>query len=240
VGLLSVGVFLIRATIPAPNGVIYGCYDNKNGSLYVIDNAVATCKAQDTLLTWNQMGPQGPTGPQGPMGPAGPQGTSGPQGAQGPQGPTGSQGAQGPQGPTGGSHTYVTTYPGSAGHIHISSGNIATLTVPPGAYVIDAKGNFFNSNPQTPLYPQTTPSLLEQVTCYLDFGPFPTSGLGDQVTVFLVPGGAAGTFGSSAEMSLHGAVTITTTQIGFNCFTPGNYIVAVAVILRATQVSAIN
>ncbi len=37
-----IGVVLTYATIPAPNGVIYGCYD-KSGSIRVIDNSVTTC-----------------------------------------------------------------------------------------------------------------------------------------------------------------------------------------------------
>jgi hypothetical protein len=77
------GVLLVRASIPAPNGVIYGCYNNNNGTLSVINNAVATCKSNETQLTWSQTGPQGPIGPQGPQGATGPQG---PQGVQGPAG----------------------------------------------------------------------------------------------------------------------------------------------------------
>ena len=82
-GLLSVGTLLIRATIPASNGVIYACYIPSNGNLRVIDNAVETCKTNETQLTWNQPGPQGPQGPQGPAGVQGPQGLQGPPGTNG-------------------------------------------------------------------------------------------------------------------------------------------------------------
>jgi hypothetical protein len=50
------------ATIPDASGVIHGCY-NKSGDLRVIDDAVETCKQNETPLNWNQTGPQGPSGP---------------------------------------------------------------------------------------------------------------------------------------------------------------------------------
>jgi hypothetical protein len=61
-GLSLVGVVLIRASIPSPSGVIFGCFDRSSGSLRVIDNATTTCKPEETQLTWNQTGPQGPIG----------------------------------------------------------------------------------------------------------------------------------------------------------------------------------
>lgn len=72
-----------------------------------------SCSGNQTSLTWQTVGPQGPQGiqgPQGAQGPVGPQGDAGyagergytgPQGAQGPIGPQGSPGAQGTQGLTG-------------------------------------------------------------------------------------------------------------------------------------------
>jgi hypothetical protein len=62
IGMTLAGVVLVRATIPAPNGVIYGCY-NTSGLLKVIDNATTTCNPGETSLNWNQTGPQGPIGP---------------------------------------------------------------------------------------------------------------------------------------------------------------------------------
>jgi hypothetical protein len=61
------GVVLIRASLSAPGGVIYDCYDTANGGLRVIDNSVSTCKPQETQLIWSQIGPQGPIGPPGPL-----------------------------------------------------------------------------------------------------------------------------------------------------------------------------
>lgn len=86
------------ASIPGPNGVIYGCYNNTNGQLRVIDNSTTQCKQNETALNFNQTGPQGP---QGPVGPVGPQGLQGIQGVPGPQGPQGETGPAGPQGPAG-------------------------------------------------------------------------------------------------------------------------------------------
>ena len=60
-----VGVVLMRATVPAPTGVIYACYNKSGGNIRVIDNAVTACNANETQRTWNQTGPQGPIGPIG-------------------------------------------------------------------------------------------------------------------------------------------------------------------------------
>ncbi len=40
VGITLLGALLMRATIPAPSGVIYACY------IRVIDNAVTNCSAR--------------------------------------------------------------------------------------------------------------------------------------------------------------------------------------------------
>lgn len=59
------------AAIPAANGTITACMDNK-GALKVIDaESGAACPASQQQLDWNVRGPQGPAGPQGPQGPAG-------------------------------------------------------------------------------------------------------------------------------------------------------------------------
>src|SRR5438270_12610860 len=89
IGLLMVGGALIRASIPAPGGVIHGCYQKNNGTLNIIDSAVATCKSGEIELLWNQTGPAGPIGTAGPAGPTGPAGLTGPIGPAGPVGPAG-------------------------------------------------------------------------------------------------------------------------------------------------------
>src|SRR5579862_5992263 len=126
IGLTFVGAILTYATIPAPSGVIYGCYNKSGGSIRVIDNEVTKCSSNETQLTWNQ------TGPQGLMGLPGPQGTPGV------QGPAGSPGATGPVGP---SHAYITQVASTttAGTGALGSLTVAGPTVPAGAYVVDAK-----------------------------------------------------------------------------------------------------
>jgi hypothetical protein len=101
IAAVSIGV-AVHASIPGPTGVINGCVSN-NDVLRVIDSS-DTCSQNETPISWNQTGPQGPAGPQGatgPQGAPGPQGPTGPQGATGPAGPQGATGAQGPQGSPG-------------------------------------------------------------------------------------------------------------------------------------------
>src|SRR5262245_32553355 len=69
-GLFAVALGL--ATIPDSNGVIHGCYNKSDKKLRVIDYPTESCKAEESPLDWNMIGPAGPQGPQGPAGPAGP------------------------------------------------------------------------------------------------------------------------------------------------------------------------
>ncbi len=63
-GPLTAGV--AWASIPAPNGVIHGCYRTKTGALSVINSAkVAGCPTGSKGLNWNQKGARGATGPAG-------------------------------------------------------------------------------------------------------------------------------------------------------------------------------
>jgi hypothetical protein len=109
-------------TIPDSTGVIHGCFrtaggnsqgnnqgENQSngggtaGQLRIVDNP-ASCKANETAISWNQKGPKGDPGQQGlkgATGPTGAQGASGQQGLTGATGATGSTGATGPSGPTG-------------------------------------------------------------------------------------------------------------------------------------------
>jgi len=83
------------ASIPSSTGVINACYA-RDGSIRLIDtDAGQSCRRRETLLSWNQRGPQGLQGIQGPRG------AQGTQGAQGAQGPGGLQGIQGPKGDPG-------------------------------------------------------------------------------------------------------------------------------------------
>jgi hypothetical protein len=81
--VLGTNVF---ASIPGPGGIISGCMSatqiNGQRLLALLDTAQAkTCQTNQTLITWNQVGPIGPAGPTGPAGPIGPQGPTGPAGA---------------------------------------------------------------------------------------------------------------------------------------------------------------
>jgi type VI secretion system Hcp family effector len=111
-GLLLAGVGAVAyAALTDANGVIHACVDGK-GNARIIDAAVENCRKGESLLSWNQKGPQGPAGPigatgatgaTGPQGDTGPAGATGPAGSPGATGATGATGAQGPAGPAGAS-----------------------------------------------------------------------------------------------------------------------------------------
>jgi hypothetical protein len=77
--------------------VLMACADSRTGAMRAVDEA-RDCRGRDSLLTWNQTGPQGP---QGQPGRQGPKGDTGSQGLKGNTGATGAQGAPGPQGAPG-------------------------------------------------------------------------------------------------------------------------------------------
>lgn len=120
-GIVLSGVTVVAASIPDSNTqVISACYHRRSGALRVIDQqAGARCARSETLLRWNQTGPQGLTGLPGPAGPQGPASPEGPAGETGATGPTGETGAPGPAGPAGPA--------GSAGGFILQDGNGATL-----------------------------------------------------------------------------------------------------------------
>ncbi len=105
---LSLGLIatLAYAAIPGAGGLISACVSTAgfNGQhlLTLLDvSQRSACGQDESLVTWNQTGPQGPTGDTGPQGPAGIAGPQGPKGDTGPQGPAGIAGPQGPAGSTG-------------------------------------------------------------------------------------------------------------------------------------------
>ena len=64
-----------RVFAQAENGdVIHACV-NKNGDIEIV-GPIEDCRARDTRIVWNIVGPQGLDGPEGPQGPAGPPGDS--------------------------------------------------------------------------------------------------------------------------------------------------------------------
>jgi hypothetical protein len=80
-------------------GVIYSCV-NRLGLIRIVKNA-SSCIANETLLRWNIVGPQGSKGDTGAAGVQGLKGDTGATGAIGPAGETGATGAQGVKGDTG-------------------------------------------------------------------------------------------------------------------------------------------
>jgi type VI secretion system secreted protein Hcp len=92
----AVGAVAIGA-IPDSNGTIHGCYLSSNpaggqqiatdyGALRVIDPSLSnqdvptdeySCNSDETAISWNQQGPQGPAGAMGKQGPAGAPGQNG-------------------------------------------------------------------------------------------------------------------------------------------------------------------
>jgi hypothetical protein len=126
------------ATIPAANGVVYGCYNTTNGGLRVIDpSAGQTCKIGENALNWSQIGPGGPAGATGATGPAGADGSPGATGSQGIPGETG------PTGPTGTALAYARVLAdGTIDPAH-SSDNVTVFKFPPpanGLYCIGVTG----------------------------------------------------------------------------------------------------
>ena len=73
-------------------------------------NDPTACRSNETPISWNQQGVQGPAGPKGDKGD---RGIQGPQGEQGPRGEQGLQGPQGLKGDTG--YTGAQGPPGTAG-----------------------------------------------------------------------------------------------------------------------------
>jgi len=84
-------------TTPVSGFAVHACVGTA-GMLRVVD-VPADCVADETPLSWNITGEQGPIGPQGDAGPAGADGSPGADGLAGPVGPVGPQGPPGPATP---------------------------------------------------------------------------------------------------------------------------------------------
>jgi hypothetical protein len=105
--VLAAGMVLYPSLVATPSHaqVINACVDNRTGVIRLA--STASCGKNETILSWNMVGPQGaqgvpgPQGAQGDPGPAGPIGPAGVAGPAGPAGPTGATGPAGPAGPAG-------------------------------------------------------------------------------------------------------------------------------------------
>jgi hypothetical protein len=131
---------------PSSAQLIFACVDSSSGSFRY--PSTAGCKKGESLLSWNQTGPQGPQGPQGVQGVPGSQG---PAGSPGPAGPTGAPGPAGPPGSTGpkGLDAVVATYhnaPVQSNKVITSSGvdvcNVTFTPVGSGVLQVIARVNY--------------------------------------------------------------------------------------------------
>lgn len=68
-GIGAFGFGLVQHVLADTSTVYYACVKN-DGTIRMV-SAGTTCHAHETLISWNQTGPQGPAGPTGPQGPAG-------------------------------------------------------------------------------------------------------------------------------------------------------------------------
>ena len=134
--LVGAGSFVLA---DGNNTVYYACVNNSSGTIHVVDSS-DSCKHNETLISWNQQGPQGEAGQQGVAGPQGPEGLPGAQGVAGPQGPQGDAGPQGIQGETGPQ--------GPAGQDGADGTFSGTLTSPNGRYqlTVDDTGIFLSDS----------------------------------------------------------------------------------------------
>jgi hypothetical protein len=133
------------AIIPGPNGVISGCFSKDGGALRILDTALGGCGTNETMLTWNQPGPQGLAGPAGPQGATGTTGTAGQPGPVGFEGPAGATGLAGRSGQAGdGGHAWfaMTT---SFGGLQDAGQDVLFVTVPAGQYLIKASLSLVNA-----------------------------------------------------------------------------------------------
>jgi hypothetical protein len=70
------------AVIPNGGAVIHACYRSHGlfqGQVRIVESA-ASCRRNETAISWNEVGPPGPRGPRGEIGPQGPKGDPGPPG----------------------------------------------------------------------------------------------------------------------------------------------------------------
>lgn len=63
--------------------VVYACLTPGGQLRNVTTDGPPNCPGNNTLISWNQTGPQGDIGPQGPQGPKGDEGKIGPEGPEG-------------------------------------------------------------------------------------------------------------------------------------------------------------
>jgi len=118
--VLGGGAVASAATNADPPALVHSCVSKGllgigKGNIRIV-TASAACNGNETELTWNQQGVQGPAGPQGAAGVAGPKGDPGAKGDTGAAGATGPKGDTGATGLAGTARDVGTVNPGSEGH----------------------------------------------------------------------------------------------------------------------------
>ncbi len=98
IGSAVTAVLVGSAAYASGSQVIQACV-LPSGQVRILTSG--SCQSNETPLSWNQQGAQGPAGPQGATGPQGAQGVQGDTGATGDTGSQGPKGDTGPQGPAG-------------------------------------------------------------------------------------------------------------------------------------------
>jgi hypothetical protein len=168
---------------------IHSCV-TKDGTIRIV-GATAGCKAQETALDWNIVGPAGPTGPTGATGAAGQNGAPG---DPGPRGPSDGYAADAGLNPF---------YFDSAHEI-----DAAQLVLNPGAYVVNAKVTVAN----------VSGDPGDMVTCSLRHG-LTGNLVADLAETRLIPGAPFAT-GSFAVLPLTGSVDLPSTEaVKLHCLT---------------------
>jgi hypothetical protein len=128
----TLAVFLAAGGVAwAASGIsrntIHGCYKKRGGALRIAGH----CRRNEKGVSWNRVGPSGPRGSTGKTGKTG---------ATGATGAAGGQGATGLPGPSD-----VFAAGAAFGPLEGSPKSIASLTLPAGSYLIEAKVVLFAS-----------------------------------------------------------------------------------------------
>jgi hypothetical protein len=134
----------------AAQGKILACYSNKTKALSYLKPSAKKCGKHETLVSWEQAGPQGSTGSQGPQGASG----------VGTQGPQGVKGATGPAGALSG---YTATI-GSKEPVSKSGGVVDGLQPTPGDYIINGAVGIVASANAPAAYPGCQIQVYDFVT----------------------------------------------------------------------------
>ena len=114
VALAAGATAAIDAAASSPTVTYSACLSAK-GTLSRVGTVPPTCPGKSTVISWDSIGPQGPTGPIGPAGPTGPPGAAGP-------------------------GLVAWAYVSAAGTVVSSSGNVTVANPDPGSYCIGVTG----------------------------------------------------------------------------------------------------